>query len=221
MISEHYRKDYTGEFIITKSVWGGGSKQQTREWIPNPIENHHISGRAVCVGSNVDIDRFDFTRLQKHRGGLLGSKKLQTYGTGNLAELMRFDFVVDNDGAVLTQLVESGYCDSNIVYTSPKNCLRYPGKFYFTPYNPPVCKEALAVYLAAFDGHQEVFLLGYHNLVEGTNNNWHNHVEAIFRTYRGTKFVLVGEQRYMYEHWLQHANVEVFDYRKFISYCDV
>jgi hypothetical protein len=33
----------------------------SREWIPNPIENHHISGRAACIGSTTDIDAFDFT----------------------------------------------------------------------------------------------------------------------------------------------------------------
>ena len=75
-----FRVDYAGEFVITGSTWGSGKKTETREWIANPIENQHISGRAACIGSAFDQGTFDYTRLQRHRGGLLGSKKLQTYG---------------------------------------------------------------------------------------------------------------------------------------------
>jgi len=75
MISERYRKDYTGEFIILNTAWSGGKKRTQREWMPNPVENHHISGRAACIGSAVDKPEFDFTILQNHKGGLLGSKK--------------------------------------------------------------------------------------------------------------------------------------------------
>ena len=39
MITERYRKDYTGEFIITNTSWAGGKKRTQREWMPNPIEN--------------------------------------------------------------------------------------------------------------------------------------------------------------------------------------
>jgi hypothetical protein len=80
MIREQYRSDYEGEFVITESRWSGGKKTQNREWVPNPIKNQHISGRAACIASDVDKERFDYTRLQRHKGGLLGSKKLQTYG---------------------------------------------------------------------------------------------------------------------------------------------
>ena len=73
-----YRTDYAGEFVITETRWAGGRKNETREWIVNPIENHHISGRAACIGTDIDHWRFDYTRLARHRGGLLGSKKLQT-----------------------------------------------------------------------------------------------------------------------------------------------
>ena len=76
MITARYRTDYTGEFIITQSTWSGGKKRQKREWVANPIENQHISGRAVCIGSDVDALRFDYKILQRHRGGLLGSKKI-------------------------------------------------------------------------------------------------------------------------------------------------
>ena len=75
-MTPQYRRDYAGEFVILNSTWSGGRKQQEREWIANPIENHHISGRAACIGDPFDQSQFDYTRLQKHRGGLLGSKKI-------------------------------------------------------------------------------------------------------------------------------------------------
>jgi len=69
-MTPQYRRDYVGEFVITNSTWAGGRKEQKREWIANPIENHHISGRAACIGSPVDHYQFDYTRLARHRGGL-------------------------------------------------------------------------------------------------------------------------------------------------------
>ena len=64
-----FRADYAGEFVVVESRWSGGHKQEKREWIENPIENQHISGRAACIGSSVDQYLFDYTRLQRHRSG--------------------------------------------------------------------------------------------------------------------------------------------------------
>ena len=86
MIREQYRSDYEGEFVITESKWSAGKKSQNREWVENPINNQHISGRAACIVGDVDKERFDYTRLQRHKGGLLSSKKLQTYGTGSITK---------------------------------------------------------------------------------------------------------------------------------------
>lgn len=221
MITERYRKDYTGEFIITQSVWSGGKKRQKREWVPNPIENQHISGRAVCIASGVDLQQFDFSRLQNHRGGLLGSKKLQTYGTGDIAKHMRLDFTVETDDTVLQDLIDNHYYQDNVVYTTPRNCLKHPGVFYLVPYNPVIVKQALALYLAAFDQHQEVFLLGYTNQYEAGNSSWATHVQKVMEAYQSTKFYLVGHKHHIVDSWKGIPNVEIFSYRDFITYCDV
>ena len=125
-----YRTDYAGEFVILETKWSAGKKSEQREWIPNPIENHHLSGRAACIGSTLDLYRFDYTRLARHRGGLLGSKKLQTYGTGIVAQQMRLDFAVETDLTNINKLLETNYQTDNIVYTSPRYCAANPGKFY-------------------------------------------------------------------------------------------
>ena len=52
---ERYRTEYDGEFVITVNTIKNGEKHQEREWIDNPIENQHISGRAaVLVTGKVD-----------------------------------------------------------------------------------------------------------------------------------------------------------------------
>jgi len=221
MISARYRTDYDGEFIITQSVWSGGKKRQKREWVANPIENQHISGRAVCIGSDHDLPHFDYTRLQRHRGGLLGSKKLQTYGFGKIAQQMRLDFTVETDDATLKELMNSHYYQDNVVYTTPKNCLKYPGVFYLVPYNPVLIKQAILLYMAAFDGHKEIFLLGYNHYTDAGNNAWSAHVEEVIKAYTATKFVVVGAKHHTIKSWMDYANVEQMEFREFISYCDV
>jgi hypothetical protein len=216
-----YRSDYAGEFVILETKWSGGKKSETREWITNPIENHHISGRAACIGSTIDHKQFNYTRLQRHRGGLLGSKKLQTYGTGDIALEMRLDFTVETDADALNKILESGYQTSNIVYTTPRYCIAHPGEFYLIPLRPRIVDLATVVYLAAFDGHKEVFLLGYTDETPGGNNNWVSQLTNIFSSYAGTKFYLVGESTRMPNVWVDCANVQCINYRDWIGYCDV
>jgi hypothetical protein len=221
MITARYITNYEGEFIITQSVWSAGKKRQTREWVANPIENQHISGRAVCIGADHDVDQFDYTILQRHRGGLLGSKKLQTYGLGFVARQMRLDFTIETDEDILKELVNNHYYQDNVIYTNPRNCLKYPGVFYLTPYNPVIIKHALALYLAAFDGHKEIFLVGYNQYTDAGNSAWTAHVEEVIKAYVATKFVVVGAKHHTVESWLEHANVEHMEFRQFISYCDI
>jgi hypothetical protein len=221
MIKPNYRTDYEGEFIVTQSVWSGGKKRQRREWVANPIENQHISGRAVCIGSDIDFLKFNYTILQQHRGGLLGSKKLQTYGLGAAAKQMRLDFTLETDDTVLKELIESHYYQDNVVYTNPRNCLKYPGVFYLIPYNPVLIKQAILPYLAAFDGHKEIFLLGYTQHAEIGNSNWTHQIAEVISAYSSTKFITVSTKQHAVQSWMEYSNVEHMTYRNFITYCDV
>ena len=216
-----YRTDYPGEFVILETKWSGGKKSESREWIPNPIENQHISGRAACIGTSVDRFRFDYTRLSRHRGGLLSSKKLQTYGTGDIALEMRLDFAVETDSTKLNTILESGYQQDNVVYTTPRNCINNPGEFYLIPMRPQIADLAIIIYLAAFDGHKEIFMLGYTDETDGGNNKWMTQITSIFAAYTGTKFYLIGESTRMPDAWVNCPNVQTMDYLEFISYCDV
>jgi hypothetical protein len=219
-MTARYRYDYPGEFVILESKWSGGRKTETREWIPNPIENQHISGRAACIGSTIDQWKFDYTRLARHRGGLLSSKKLQTYGTGEIAQQMRLDFSVETNASVLANIKQLDYHQNNIVYTTSRNCIKNPGDFYLIPNRSLVEDSVTVVYLAAFDGHREIFLLGYNKETPRGRDTWEQDIEQIFRTYP-VEFYLIGEPTLAPESWLECNNVRTMSYLDFISYCDV
>jgi hypothetical protein len=220
-LTPRYRTDYPGEFVVTESRWTHGHKEQTREWVANPIENRHISGRAACIGTDIDHYLFDYTRLQRHRGGLLGSKKLQTYGTSIIAKQMKLDFTVENNQESLNELKEINYQENNIVYTTSRMCIRNPGEFYLIPYSPPISNLALLIYLAAFDGHQEIYMLGYNQEAPAGSSEWVDHVRAVINAYAGTKFILVGVPENQNPRFFDYPNVSSLDIREFISYCDV
>jgi len=215
-----YRSDYPGEFVILESKWSGGKKSETREWIPNPIENQHISGRAACIGSDIDRVYFDYTRLVRHRGGLLSSKKLQTYGVGQIGTEMRLDFTVETDATQLAKLQAQGLQQDSVIYTTARNCIKNPGEFYLIPQRPQIVDLATIVYLAAFDGHREIFLLGYNQETDGGRDSWIADLTNIFNTYP-VDFYLVGESTNMPDLWLDCGNVRSMNYRDWISYCDI
>jgi hypothetical protein len=216
-----YRQDYPGEFVITETKFSGGKKQVTQAWIDNPIVNQHISGRAAAIGSDDDQEKFNYRVLSTHRGGLLGSLKLQTYGTAKIAQQMRLDFTVDTNINNLQPLVENQYSASNIVYTTSRNCIRQPGEFYLIPLQPAICTEVLPIYLAAFDGHTEIYTLGYNKEMPSGTSDWIRQVTGIVESYSNTIFTFVGNKHNMPADWLSLPNTRTMDHRDFVCHCDV
>lgn len=221
MIQARYRSDYAGEFVLLETKFEHGKKIEKREWIANPIDNHHISGRAAVIGSRTDVPQFSFTKLARHHGGLLGKKKLQTYGSNDLWQDMKFDFVVAIESENVEAITAANYNQENIVYSTARNCVRHAGKFYLVPHAPVLDELSMAVYMAAFDGHREVFLLGYNNDTPMVDKNWSAYLNHVLQAYAATDFVLVGTASNMPSVWRQNRNVRTIKYREFVSYCDV
>jgi len=71
LIHERYRADYPGEFVVLKTRLENGQKVQEREWIPNPVENQHISSRAAVVIGTIVSKRYKESHLERHKGGHL------------------------------------------------------------------------------------------------------------------------------------------------------
>jgi hypothetical protein len=120
-------------------------------------------------------------------------------------------------------MIDLKYTENTVVYTRVKNCLAMPGEFFIVPYGVRFDHIAQAAYLAAFDGHQEVFLVG----VDGLTSNLAVKAQAVsdlnqvFAAYGSTQFRLVTDGAQPHASWLNNRNVEAWDYQKFISYCDV
>ena len=221
MIQARHRRDYDGEFVIVETRLTDGQSQQIREWIANPIANHHTSGRAAVIGSRAQQDKFSHGRLQRHRGGLLGQRRLQTYGTGDLWQDMTFDFFVTTDRDSTAAMAKDAYDQRCTVYTTARLCMDNPGRFYLIPYLPQLDALALPVYLAAFDGHAEVFMLGYCMDTPTPSRRWIQDLDSVFAAYSGTQFMLVGRENHMPPSWRSHSNVQCITVRRFVTYCDI
>jgi len=223
MLQARYRTDYQGEFIITNTIWKGGMKLQDREFITNPVTNEHISGRAAVIGQDETIRADVVKRLEDHRGGLLGQKRLQTYGAEAVWQKIKLDFCVEHDPKHLHRMIKTHYVDRTVIYTSSRNCVRFPGYLYPVPYAVRLKPAAQAAYIAAFDGHKEIFILG----VDGMNP--HHYIDLqnvadmpkVFSAYPDVKFYIVTDGARPPDAWRNFAHVELMGYRKFITYCDV
>lgn len=221
MIEPRYRKDYTGEFVIINTDIRLGIKQQRREWIDNPIINQQISGRAAVIVSDINRNRFDYKHLENHRGGLHGSLKLQTYGTGDTWKHLRLDFYCSTDRPTITRLAELDYPKNTTIYTSTRFCLMFPEKFYTVPYQPYIDDIATALYLAAFDGHREIFILGLTQQTHSSRKTWLNDVKEIIGAYHEHQFYILGVKSNIPGDLLDCPNVEAMDYRDFVKKCDI
>ena len=221
MIKAQYRRDYIGEFVITETRLVDGVKKEQREWIDNPITHERISNRAAIICSRYDERRFQHQRLQRHQGGLLGSKRLQTYATGDIWQDMRLDFYVTNNKKTLTQLVKSAYDTTSVCYSGSAGVLAHPGHFYLVPYTPYLTDLATAIYLASFDGHEEIFLIGYNIDVPQDDKNTVTDILEIMRAYSGTRYVAIGPPAGQPSVWLELPNFSTMPLREFISHCDI
>ena len=224
-MEERYRSDYEGEFIVTNSVIRGGKKIQDKEWIENPIQNQHISGRAVCIADGESRSHFLIKNLEDHKGGLLGKLRLQSYGTGRVADEIVCNFYVSRNTTMLEKCIAKEYTVQTVCYTSTTNCLKYPGEFYLVPYKLLGSDLLTAAYIACFDGHKEVFLLGYDCLDDRTTTD---ELTDLMNTYKGTKFIRVSKGVKITqtdiqtpEEWKWCTNFSEMTYDEWISYCDV
>jgi len=222
-MQEAYRADYDGEFVITSVKVVNGRKQQEREFVDNPLKLNSISGRAVCVSNGISGTRFQLNRLMNYHG-LLNTLTLNVYTTGDLYKKLHANFHVTFNKDDLDYLVEQKLTEQIMVYTSTTNCLKTPGEFFIIPYGFKSTNEAVAAYLAAFDGHQEVFLVGYDEYTADGLTRRTKMIASllpVFSAYSDIKFYHVIDQGTIPTEWLPYRNVKEMQVRQFISYCDI
>jgi len=245
-IKELYRNNYIGEDVIREMSYSGGEWIKTIENIPNSVQNNQTSGKAVVLGngpSRTELHPELFNLLKNHKGGLLASAAVQTYGCNAIVRDFIPDFVVAND-ELAAELVNKGYCDQTIIYGTAQMVLAYPGKFYYVPQNPNWNMGAIAAYLACFDGHKTVYLMG-HDLHSG-HDEYHMNVYTDTNGYPKTKskttepyfelslknvmnlydkvdFVRVSPTKnyYMPDSWKYQLNLRQITFREFVIEVDL
>lgn len=221
MINQRFRKDYVGEFVVLRTTFRSGTKIQEQEWINNPIINAHTSERAAVILGDRFINKFNHKKLEKHKGGLKGSKRLQTYGTGDAYKSLKLDFCVTTDIDHLDGIVQTSYDEHTVVYSDQKRVMSYQNKLFLIPYCVRLCDPALALYLACFDQHQEIYVLGADKDLPCRQPGWDRQLAEVMRCYDNCQFYFVGTESMMSDFWRRCANFHTMDYRKFVSHCDI
>lgn len=160
-LKQIYRSNYVGEHILTQLTLSGGEWNPTTEFVPNAVTNTYTTTQAVAIGNGESRLQLDLGFIAGHRGGLFAENKLQSYGCNALYRDFAPDFLVATGDAIVDEIAASGYTNDHIVYSTADVLLRHPGKFYLVPQNIQFDSGALAAYMACFDGHKKVFLIGY------------------------------------------------------------
>lgn len=245
-INKWYRSTYQGENVVTDMIHSNAAWSMEKAWIPSSVTNNQISNQACVIGNGISRKGFNLNAVINHKGGLLGRDKLQTYGCNALIRDAKPDFLVvsGETNGIVKEVAESGYCDNNIVYATTTDIQAYPGKFYLIPQDPGWNAGSIAAYLAAFDGHDRVYLLGFdgqdtaaynYNVYAGTNGYQTTRnaqaapdflditMKSIFDTYPDVDFVRVMPQSSyaIPELWKYCTNLRQLSFREFILEADL
>jgi hypothetical protein len=223
-LKQIYRSTYAGESVVTELVLSNNSWDPVTEFIPNSVFNTHTTTQAIAIGNGDTRLSFDLNLIKNHRGGILAKNKLQTYGCNYLYQEFTPDFLIAVDADKVKTIAESGYCNENIAYTNAQYMLEYPGKFYLIPQNPTFDAGSLAVYLACFDGHKKVFLMGYDGYDDTPENAfWIKTMLSVMQLYSSTEFVRVcPTKKYICSSsLLSQPNFRQIDFRDFVLEADI
>lgn len=239
-----YRSNYAGESIISELTLAGGEWDPTVEYVPSAVTNIHTTTQAVAIGNGTSRQKFDLGLITRHKGGIFGNNRLQSYGCNALYRDFTPNFLIATGDEIVKEIASSGYTNENIVYTNGGAILKYPGKFYLVPQNPYYDAGSLAAYMACFDGHKKVFLIGFdqdeagpsltNNIYVGSNGypaaDVVQNSEFLVRslshvatTYPEIEFVRVMPEKtwHLHEYFLPLPNFRQIDYNQFAIEADL
>ena len=237
-ITKNYRSEYKGEDIVTERVYDHQQWHSQTEYVPNAVFNYQISKQAVVIGNGLTQKDFDVNIIMKHQGGLLGETRLQTYGCNALFRDYKPDFLVITDRVIAEEAVLNGYAKDHICYSRANILLEFPKRFYLTPMDPVTDAGTTAAYIACFDGHKKVFMLGIdgqdtynfnYNVYCNTNGydsknhdikdfKWVADKAILFHTYDDVEFIWVTKtgMHNIPEAWKECPNFRQVNTREFV-----
>lgn len=224
-IKRLYRENYSGEEVVSKLTYEDGQWHEERDWIMNHVSNAKTSTQALVIGGGKSWQEgqfeFDIAHVKKHKAGLFGINRLQTYGANGVYNKIVPDFlVVDDDHA--EQAIRDDITRNTIVYAHARKIIEHPGKFYLIPQDPPWNSGTIATYMACFDGHNKVFLMGFDGK-ENQDTFYEKSMLQIFEMYNDVEFIRVAPTigYYMPDSWLYCPNVRQIDFRQFVIEADL
>ena len=250
-IKEIYRKTYEGEHVNIEGTYIENAWNYKTEFIEKSFDETLLSNRAVVIGNGESRLGFNLNLILPYKTGpldkkwhqQLSAKKMLVYGCNALYRDHKPDFLIATGDSMIDELVESGYCDNNIVYANSTTLLKYPGKFSFIPENPSFNSGALAAYIAAFDGHKKIYMLGFDgndtpnvntNVYNGTNayptvnttifeKYWVVSLKVVMDTYKDVEFIRVSPTTdfRVPDLWKYNTNFRNIDFRKFVLEADI
>jgi len=155
-------KDYDGEQVADTLHWRNGNKNTNGIWIPKTILNEDHTGVAHVIGNGPSRLKHKLYLLHGQTGGEGGPHSVgQSYGCNQLYQDFNPTFLFCVNPEILSWIAESDYWKENIVYTTRKNLLKYPEKFYLYPHYENMFMGPAALRLACADGHKKIFLIGF------------------------------------------------------------
>jgi hypothetical protein len=246
-IKQIYRSGYTGESVVTNMTWTNRNWEISREFVPSNVINNQTSNQAVILGngpSRLQLDRNLLGLLANHRGGPTGQYKLQTYGCNALYKDFSPDFLIATGTAMTAQIAGSGYCATHVVYANSSAVLDYPGNFYLIPQDPAWDAGSLAAYMACFDGHNKVYLIGFDGDSGQSDSNYNVYINQpgyptttdpstegftskamlqVMNTYADVEFIRVmpATTWYIPDAWKYQTNLSQIDFRTFVGQVDL
>jgi len=221
MAIKQYRSEYQGEFVITKTVFRNGRKEQEREWVENPIDVTSSSRRACCIVPHSSIQVPTLKQIERHPGGLLGRDRMQTYAIGDAWKEMNPDFALISTQAELDEIISKKYQTEHVIYTSASLCVANPGEFYLTPLGVSYLPPATIIWIACFDGHKDIYLFGYEQVDANRVDQGKSitQIADIMQTFKDVTFHHVSGDSP--DEWRRCINCRTMSPREFVTECDI
>lgn len=167
-----YTSNYEGEMVSDSLHWRDGFRDSHGVWIPKTIVNEEHTGVAHIIGNGPSRLKINLDLLHGQYGGEGGVTDVgQSYGCNQIFEDFNPTFLFCVNPEILDNIAKSEYCDNNIVYTTRKNILKFPGKFHLYPHWHSLFMGPAALRLACADGHKKIYMIGFDFYLQGDDQH--------------------------------------------------
>jgi hypothetical protein len=250
-IDKILRKDYIGEDVNLVGTLKESAWTYETEFVDNPFKNGPMSNHAVVIGNGTSRLGFDLRYIMDYVNHPVDqtwkkariSKKFFTYGCNALHRDFAPDFLVVTGDKMIREVATSPYTKDHIAYANNSAVMEWQGRYHVIPQDPPWNSGTVAAYLAVFDGHKKIFLLGFdNNDTTGHNYNvyadtpcypklessvvenfWIESMSVLMTTYPDVEFVRVAPNANFTtpEAWKYFVNFRTIDFNRFALEADL